>query len=206
MIDWLGPEYIKKPSPNRYWAEYKPELIQSVEAIIFHYTASTGTAGTISWLCDKSSQASAHFVIARDGTRYQLVPLTERAWHAGGKSSTLFGLPNVNGRTIGIEIMNVGPLVQRDTMIYSIAENRIFTGPGVSGGPPKYPHSMWEAYTTKQIDVLTNLTKLLITEFPIVKTDLTTRLIGHEDVDPTRKMDPGPAFPWEVLRQAVSLA
>jgi len=202
-LDWLGPEYQRRPSPNKYWSGYKPDMIQPIEAVIYHYTASVGTAGTISWLCDSTSKASAHFVIARDGTRYQLVPLTERAWHAGGVSSFMFNNQNVNGRTIGIEIMNVGPLVQKNGVIYSVAENKEFNGPGASGGgPPKYQYTMWEAYADEQIKAVIELTKILVREFPILAQDPVTRLIGHEDVDPTRKQDPGPLMPWDLIRSA----
>jgi N-acetyl-anhydromuramyl-L-alanine amidase AmpD len=99
--------------------------------------------------------------------------------------------------------MNVGPLYEKDGSIYSVAENRIFTGPGVSGGPPKYKYNMWEAYTPEQMRAVCDITKKLLEEFPIIKSDPTKRMIGHEDVDPTRKTDVGPAFRWDELRAVI---
>ena len=202
-MDWLVPDCYRKLTPNRYWSEYKPEMIQSIEAVVYHYTASIGTGGTLSWLTDPTSKASAHFLSARDGTRYQLAPLSDRTWHAGGNTSSLFGKQNVNGRTIGIEIMNVGPLYEKDGKIYTIAENKEFNGPGMSGGPPKYQYELWEAYAPLQIDDVIALTKQLVKEFPALATDPDRFLVGHEDVDPSRKIDPAIAFPWQLIRDSI---
>ena len=47
---------------------------------------------------------SAHYVIGRDGTVYQLVDEKDNSYHAG-KSSLPDGTTNVNSCSIGIEIM-----------------------------------------------------------------------------------------------------
>lgn len=57
-------------------------------------------------LCDPASEVSAHYLIAADGTLYQLVREAERAWHAGAGS--WLGCEDVNSRSIGIEIDNDG--------------------------------------------------------------------------------------------------
>ena len=46
---------------------------------------------------------SAHYLLALDGSLMQLVPDSEEAWHAG--HSALRGEPDVNPRSIGIEIV-----------------------------------------------------------------------------------------------------
>jgi hypothetical protein len=46
-------------------------------------------------------EASAHYVIERDGTVWQAVPLDRAAWHVA--------TPGWNGRSIGIELANLGP-------------------------------------------------------------------------------------------------
>ena len=97
--------------------------------------------------------------------------------------------------------MNVGPLYEKNGVIWTVAENKKFVGAGASaGGPPKYQHTMWEAYPPTQIDAVISLTKKLLVEFPIIKTDPMTRMTGHEDVDPTRKTDPGPVWNWDIIR------
>jgi len=200
-MEWLVPECYRRLTPNRYHAGYKPEKIEPIEAIVYHYTASLGTSGTLSWLTDPTAKASAHFLISRDGTYYQMASLLERTWHAGGSTSTLFDKPNVNGRTIGIEIMNVGPLLEVDGKIYSAIDmSREFKGPATSCNNNKYKYSLWEAYPQPQMDVVCEITRKLLEEFPLVGTEPEIRMIGHEDVDPSRKIDVGPAFDWNMVR------
>jgi len=51
----------------------------------------------------KRMYASAHFMIARDGTIYDLVPLPHKAWHAG--RSEWNGKPRCNNWMVGIEMI-----------------------------------------------------------------------------------------------------
>jgi N-acetylmuramoyl-L-alanine amidase len=51
-------------------------------------------------------RASSHYVVDEDGRVYSLVPEEHRAWHAG--VSGWQGEGDVNGRSIGIEIVNGG--------------------------------------------------------------------------------------------------
>lgn len=58
------------------------------QGVVLHSTRggnSTGGEykGTINWFLNPASEASAHFIIARDGRITQMVNLTDRAWHAG---------------------------------------------------------------------------------------------------------------------------
>ena len=50
----------------------------------------------------RGMEVSAHFLIRRDGTVIQFVPLTERAWHAG--ESCFRGQHRCNDFSIGIEL------------------------------------------------------------------------------------------------------
>jgi len=200
-MDWIVPDCYKKLTPNRYFSEYKPEKIEPIEAIVYHYTASLGTSGTLGWLTDSTAKVSAHFLISRDGTCYQLAPLCDRTWHAGGATSNLFNRSNVNGRTLGIEIMNVGPLVEVAGKIFATIDMaREFKGPIYKYGGSEYKYSLWEEYPQTQLDAVLDITRQLVNEFPIIKESPMTRLIGHEDVDPSRKLDPGPAYPWDIVR------
>jgi N-acetylmuramoyl-L-alanine amidase len=51
------------------------------------------------------TKVSAHFVVDKDGTIIQMVPLTKRAWHAG--VSSFDGVYGVNDYSIGIEMTNM---------------------------------------------------------------------------------------------------
>ena len=57
---------------------------------------------------------------------------------------------------------------------------------------------MDEAYTEAQIAALLRLLDDLCTRLDIPK----TQVIGHADMAPTRKRDPGPLFPWKRLADA----
>jgi N-acetylmuramoyl-L-alanine amidase len=70
-----------------------------VDTIVIHSTAG-GLDGALSWLCNPVSKVSAHYVIARSGDIYKLVPLSRAAWHAGRCPN----FPNANRRSIGIEM------------------------------------------------------------------------------------------------------
>lgn len=58
------------------------------------------------WLCAPESSVSAHYVLDRDGTCWQLVLEEMRAWHAG--PGAWGSVAEVNSRSIGIEIVNTG--------------------------------------------------------------------------------------------------
>lgn len=48
-------------------------------------------------------------------------------------------------------------------------------------------------YTSAQYQVLAAVTQQIMLRYPTITTD---RIVGHSDVSPGRKTDPGPAFDW----------
>lgn len=53
----------------------------------------------------------------------------------------------------------------------------------------------WQDYPPAQIDAVVALVKRLVREYD-VKPD---HIVGHSDIAPQRKLDPGPKFPWKRL-------
>ena len=53
------------------------------------------------------------------------------------------------------------------------------------------------AYTDRQYSVLAEVTLLLCAEYPSITAQ---RIVGHSDIAPDRKTDPGPAFDWQHFR------
>ena len=51
-----------------------------------------------------------------------------------------------------------------------------------------------EAFTAIQYEQLAAVTTTLMAQYPAIKAD---RIVGHSDVAPGRKTDPGPMFDWE---------
>jgi hypothetical protein len=68
-----------------------------VDLLVWHETAGA-YKGSVDWLCNPASQASAHLVVREDGGEVtQLVPLGVKAWHAAA----------YNPRSVGVEHANV---------------------------------------------------------------------------------------------------
>jgi N-acetyl-anhydromuramyl-L-alanine amidase AmpD len=64
---------------------------------VWHETAGA-YKGSVDWLCNTASDASAHLVVREDGGEVtQLVHLSEKAWHAEA----------YNARSVGVEHANV---------------------------------------------------------------------------------------------------
>jgi N-acetylmuramoyl-L-alanine amidase len=107
-------------TPNKGFGATK----NTPKSIILHYTASLGMSGIINWFQNKISRVSIHFVISREGTVVQLVPLDIPAWHAGD----IF----YNKNSIGIEYESLGSSRIR------VGNNVVFYG---WGGPKLVPVS-----------------------------------------------------------------
>ncbi len=201
-MTWIVPPAFRKPTPNIWTAN--DGAVRPVEFAVYHYTAGD-LAPSIRTLCDPARKASAHFVVDRNGDIWQLASLDDRTWHAGGtkESPSLWRRSGrVNQRSFGIEIVNWGPLIKRDVSW------TCWTGRSVNVSvwiDPKKDTSFWEAYSDQQVRALEDLTKRLVQLYPILG-ESADRLVGHSDVDPRRKVDPGPAFPWHRIRYAASAA
>jgi len=175
------------PTKNR-GAKITPSII------VIHYTAGGNAEGAISTFLNAG--VSAHFVIGRDGAVTQMVDTDVAAWHAG--VSSWKGRRELNQWSIGIELVNWGPLTKNDNKEYIswaktvIPENEIFRGKHKN---PKCKYEYWQSYTEKQISALCRITSILHKHYGILE------VVGHEDVSPERKIDPGPAFLfWDCIR------
>lgn len=176
-------------SPNRGSNGIKDVAIVPAYLVI-HYTASTNANGSVNWFLDPKSQVSAHLVIARDGGITQCVPFNQRAWHAG--ESTWAGRKDCNSFTIGIELANAGRLETKDGHWQSAYGERIPTEQVAPSG-----EHAWQTYTPAQIDAAVAVGRLLVAEYKL------KGVVGHEDISPGRKIDPGPLFPMADYRARV---
>jgi len=137
-----------------------------VSFVVLHYTVAD-TARSLEILSRRN--VSSHYLITDENPPrvYQLVDESRRAWHAG--ESEWYGRSDLNAASIGIEIVNAGPI-----------------------------DSGWQPYSEAQVQTLIALLKDIVPRHQI----LARNVVGHSDVAPQRKQDPGPAFPWKRLADA----
>jgi N-acetylmuramoyl-L-alanine amidase len=173
-------------SPNQS-ADLTPEYA------LIHFTAGASAESSIAWLLDPAARASAHVVVARDGSLTQLVAFDRRAWHAG--RSRWEGREDLNRWSFGIELDNAGPLQRRPDGWYSGWGARISDSQVVEARPAGAgPVGGWHAYAPEQLLAAADLVNLLARHYGL------RDVLGHADVAPGRKSDPGPAFPMESFR------
>lgn len=57
------------------------------------------------------------------------------------------------------------------------------------------------AYTDQQYEALAAITREILARYPDISMD---RIVGHSDIAPGRKTDPGPAFDWARYRRMLA--
>lgn len=165
--------------------------------LIMHYTAGPTLDGAVNWFLQTNAQASAHVVIGRDGTIVQMVAFNKKAWHAG--KSSWGNLEGMNQYAIGIELVNAGKLRRRADGKWVNWANNVIPEDEVSLAthPSENVESGWHEYPQAQIDAAVRVASVLHAAYHF------TDILGHEDVSPGRKADPGPLFPMNSFRSIV---
>ena len=169
-----------------------------------HYTTGWSGAGSRDWLMGAAGGtanrgSSAHLVIDRDGTAWQIAPFNRRTWHAG--PSRYGTLRNLNSHSIGIELVNPGWLKSdgHGGWVDSYGKRRSSDELEAFGGYMLASHGRigsgtfaWPLYTEAQIDVTRAIIAALIDKYGI------RAIVTHEEIDSRGwKTDPGPAFPHD---------
>lgn len=199
---WL-PGAIRVPSPHVYPPGHSQ--VRPLTLAVCHWTASPrGTdahgahPGRVErWLAGKGAESSTHLVVLRDGRVYQGAPLTARTWHAGASSWGGRPGPSVNGWSLGLDVENLGPVRRFD------GSWRDIYGLTYAGPAPEQHGSVWyEPLTAPQVDALLVVVAEVARRVPALRDP--AAWVGHCDVSPGRKQDPGPAFPWARVRAAVA--
>lgn len=153
-------DIIEAPSPNFDQRTVPPDII------VLHYTGMQTGPEALDRLRDPEAKVSSHYLVEEDGRVFRLVDEARRAWHAG--VSFWKGERNINGRSIGIEIVN----------------------PGHDWGYRHFP--------AVQIAAVIELLSDIRSRWSVDD----ARIVGHSDVAPGRKIDPGELFPWQRLAEA----
>lgn len=142
-----------------------------ISSLIIHYTAEPLDKSLITLTL---GGVSAHYLIPESqiyGKRliFQLVEEKNRAYHAG--VSYWKGRTNLNDTSIGVEIVNLG---------FKINEKG---------------EKIWYPFSDYQMETVIQLTKNIVDKYKIYP----TCVVGHADIAPGRKEDPGADFKWEKL-------
>lgn len=176
----------QKKTPNMGGALTRPSLL------VMHFTASQRAAGAINWLCNPAAKASAQIVIDVDGTVTQLMPLNRIAWHAG--LSKWKGKSGCNAFSIGIEMANPGLLRRLGNDKFADAYGHSVPAAQVATVNGRY----WALYPKSQQDAAVGVAQAIIAAYPTIR-----EIVGHSDIAPGRKIDPGDAWPMEGFRSKV---
>jgi len=184
-----GNEVKHKASPNKSGKFKAGEM----DTIIIHYTGGSSAQSSVDSLCNPTSKASAHLVIGMDGSVHQLVPFDTIAWHAG--TSQYNGRTGFNRYSIGIELDNPGRLTKTEGSYISWFGRKYDAANVIKGiHRNETTESYWHAFTEIQLLKTEEICRLLMAEYNI------KHILGHEEISPGRKSDPGPAFPLDLFR------
>ena len=151
----------------------------SKQFVVIHHTGYGVLENLLKWLSDmpKSltyTRVSAHYLIAVDGTIYQIIPDDLDSWHAGSSKGVVHlfkdkvkeyqtkEVTDLNNKSIGIELHGDGNMTD---------------------------------FSDEQYESLIWLCKDLKEKYKIDPRNI----LGHEDVSPARKRDPGRLFDWDRL-------
>lgn len=160
-----------------YWADQRhhaPGARPRVKVIVIHYTAGD-LPSSLATLTDRS--VSAHYLIPRQppqrsGKGVILQLVPESELAWHAGPSFWRGATRINDTSVGIELVNSG-------------YQRTLTG------------REWQPYSAAQIRTLAALLQDIARRYHIAPENI----VGHSDIAPQRKQDPGPLFPWRELAQ-----
>jgi N-acetylmuramoyl-L-alanine amidase len=164
--------------------------------LVLHYTSGPSAQSAINWFSNREAKASAHLVIDRDGTITQMVSFDTIAWHAG--TSSWEGLTGLNRYSLGIELVNAGKLNKSSDKwrawfgtLYDSTEviEAVHKNETIACG--------WHIYPQLQLEAALEVARLLVRHYKLLD------IVGHEDISPGRKTDPGPAFPMNNFKSKI---
>lgn len=162
-----------------------------INYLVIHFT-SENYAESLRLLTTRTDNpVSAHYLIPQTGDDtydrrrlrvLRLVQEARRAWHAG--DSYWHGETALNNRSIGIELVN---------------RSRCHGPAGPIPAPPETRSCVFHPFDERQVVLLIRLARSILARNPDIDP---VDVVGHADIAPTRRADPGPLFPWHRLYEA----
>ena len=177
---------IQFEATQNHWPNLKPIYL------VIHYTADNDLQRVVRHFKTRyeKGNASAHLIIDKNGDVIQMVKFNRKAWHAG--RSSWGEIDGLNHYSIGIELMNAGRLEKTASGQWLSWYGEQIDNSLVVERPHKNDANRtiygWEIYTQQQIQSLISVAKALHNRYNFLD------VLGHDDISPGRKNDPGPAF------------
>lgn len=163
-----------------------------VDYLVIHFTTEN-FGDSLALLTEPSDNpVSTHYLIPEPNDEsyerrslkvFKLVEESRRAWHAG--KSYWHGEESLNDRSIGIELVN------RSYCVDDAIE--------ADDAQPQNEFCFYPDFSDRQIALLSELALDILERHPEIDA---VDVLGHADIAPDRKVDPGPRFPWQLLYQA----
>lgn len=176
--------------------------------IVLHHTVSSTAKSALTWWGMTPDRVGTAYVIDKDGTIYEAFNPIYWAYHLGLKSARNLDL---NRRSIGIEIVNEGPLQHgEDGFRWNFLPGKKgskYVGNGIRC--PWRGYEWWAEYTPEQYAALNELIPQLLSRFDLKPTFYTgldfnpytpdrATIYSHRNVRED-KSDLSPAFNFDLL-------
>jgi len=181
---------IDKVDPDLYpKAKQVPDNIGNApvlkpQGVVVHYTVSSDLDSTVDFF--KKNAVDIHFLIGKDGSIVQMVPCDKQADHAG--ESEWGKLKYLNRYFLGIEVVCMGPVKKDKTGKFLDGYGRPYAG------KPRdklmLQNRYWDPFTKAQEKALKELIDWMLATYKFP----TDNIVGHHEVAPRRKIDPGGSF------------
>jgi N-acetyl-anhydromuramyl-L-alanine amidase AmpD len=163
-----------------------------IQHLVIHFT-SEHFQESLRLLTQKTDRpVSVHYLVPEPGDEtydrrrlvvHRLVPEERRAWHAG--QSYWAGADVLNDSSIGIEIVNRSACVNNN--------------PESEEPTPEDQVCTFLEFPDEQVELVIDLVQGILERNPEIDP---VDVIGHADIAPGRRVDPGPKFPWKRLYDA----
>ena len=158
------------------------------DMIVNHITAASTASSSINWFLNSTSQASSNYIVDKDGTVYEMVPIEQAAW-ANGTTS------NGDNRDYRKATNNIVKSRSHNANLYTVSIEHVNEGGG--------------ALTDAQLAATIELHKYIRAEVQRIygRTIPADRahIVGHYEITPITRPDcPGKNFPWDKLMQGLA--
>jgi N-acetyl-anhydromuramyl-L-alanine amidase AmpD len=200
-----------------YFQEETPK-----KRIVLHFTAGY-LKGDIDTLTKPGNHVSVPFLIARDGTIYNLWPSKYWSYHLGPGAEG--GNTEMSKSSIGIELSNIGYLEKKGTnLVTQYSSTDIYCSEDETAFyqkvKPFREHEYFATYTKEQYASLVKLLRYLTAQYKIPREFVAVAerygtfpkisqfqgITSHVNFRPSGKWDIGPCFEWDAVCAGVQAA